>query len=222
MIILKNKIKLYSAILAGLMAFSTVTPTIASAAEFSNAENVVEEVHTINEDTTVEEEQTAEELQSLDQFVSVENNQFVLNLPDYVEIDDATYNALVSSIDTANTEVVNNNATIDPNTKTINTNEMTLFATKGYSSKKFWWGERATYSNTQTIKAVKEINVGAAKIALGAGGMAFIPVLNTAAATAGVTAGYLILLSSKMDAANKGRGVIVDVTWALIFTVKSR
>ncbi len=71
---LKKNLKFYSTIFVGLMVFSTATPTIASAATFSNEENVIEEVHNIDEQPTVE------EIQSLDRFVSVENNQFIFNL----------------------------------------------------------------------------------------------------------------------------------------------
>lgn len=177
----------------------------------------------LNDEThNIESQPTVEEIQSLDLFVFVENNQFVLKLPEGIEVDDVTYNAVVSSINKANEEITKNNATINEITKTIDTNEITLFSSQGYTSQKFWWGERGIYTNAQTNAAVKQGNVAAAQIGLGTAFLAFIPLLGPLAAGTGVTAAYITLLTSKMDAANNGRGVIVDMTWALVFTVKSR
>lgn len=214
---MKKKLKLMSVSFVALTLFSTATPTIASAAVYAEEEPVIVGIDNFAEEPTVD------ELQSLDKYVSVENNQFVLNLPENVVIDDVTYQSLVSNIAIANEEITNSNATINPVTKEITETGFVVFSSKGYRSQKFWWGERATYTNAQTNSAVKQLNVAAAQIGFGAVGLAFIPVVGTAAGgTAGITAAYLTLLSAKMDAANKGRGVIVDMTWALVFTVKSR
>lgn len=227
---MKKKLKLCSALLVGLMVFSMSTSTLASATTFSKEDKVVKEVQkkedkvakeVQKEVKNLEKQPTVEDIQSLDRFVSVENNQFIFSLPDHVEIDEATYEAVILNISMTNEEIAKNDGTIDPNTKVINTNEISIFSS-GYTSQKFWWGERATYTSAQTTRAVKDTYVAAAQIGLGTLGLAAIPFLQVLAVPTGITGGYLTLLASKMDAANKGRGVILDMTKALAFTVKSR
>lgn len=128
---------------------------------------------------------------------------------------------LEKHLEEINAQVTSGEVTINDDLS-ITSNMMTPYASKGYTSEKRWWGEIATYTNAQANKAVRDTAVAAAQFGFGALGLYAIPLLGVLAAPVGITGGYLTLLAAKMDAANKGRGVILNMTWAFAFTVKSR
>ena len=101
----------------------------------------------------------------------------------------------------------------------ITDKSFSTFASKGYTSKTFWWGERATYTNSQTKKAVEQLQDAATDINFIAVAIAWIPTLSV---PTGVTSAYCGKLAKSMKSKNKGKGVILDMTWALAYKVKSR
>lgn len=139
------------------------------------------------------------------------------NIPEDVYIEN-NVQELEEKFAEINAQVENGQVTVNDDLS-ITSNMMTTFASKGYTSKTFWWGERATYTNAQTKSAVKSINSAAVNIGFG-GAMAFF--LPLASVPAGVTAAYLYKVGNSMTNANKGRGVILDMTWALVYKTKSR
>lgn len=92
-------------------------------------------------------------------------------------------------------------------------------ASKGYTSKTYWWGERATYTNYQTKVAVKQLRDAAIDTAFNSVYAVIIPPV---AAVTSLTAAYLNKVAKSMENANRGNGVILDMTWALAYSVKSR
>lgn len=93
------------------------------------------------------------------------------------------------------------------------------FAEKNFTSEYFWWGERGTYTNQQAIDATKGVNKAAIDVGWIGALTAWIPGF---AGVTGVTSGYLYKLGSGMEAANKGKGIIIDMNWTLTYTIKSR
>lgn len=217
------KLKLGKVLFSGVMLFNVLAPTMISAEENDDlSNNVTNEVLKNNEESSVF------ELRSMDRFVSVENNQFVFNLPDNIEIDDGLYEDVISNISDVNEKIVNNNGTIDPDTKKVSFDEDMYISTlsseiKYISEETFWWGVRTTYTNSQTNHAVKSLNAAAAQGGLMGYALSYLPIFGQIAGGASaITGGYLGLIGSRMDLANKGNGVILDMTWALAFSVESR
>lgn len=80
-----------------------------------------------------------------------------------------------------------------------------------------WWGYDRKFNNAQAKAYMNQLNTAAAGAAIVAGlASPFPPV----AGIAGVQSGYWSLLSARVDANNKGRGVYVAVTYALVFNIK--
>lgn len=73
-----------------------------------------------------------------------------------------------------------------------------------------WWGYDRKFNNAQTTQYYNYL------LTLAAGGGAFLPPV---AAIAGVSSGYWALLATRVNANNKGRGVLVEVTWVAVFDV---
>jgi hypothetical protein len=90
---------------------------------------------------------------------------------------------------------------------------------KGYTSKTYWWGIRATYTDSQAKKAIKQLE-DASDHEQTLGTVLFW--LPPVAGIAGITGLYCKNLGKSMKSHNKGKGVILDMTWALTYKVKSR
>ncbi|AOH53367.1 hypothetical protein ABE28_003305 [Peribacillus muralis] len=117
-----------------------------------------------------------------------------------------------------NEQVANGQVEVNDDLSIID-KSFTTFASKGYTSKKFWWGERATYTNAQTKKTVGQLEDAGIDIAfIGAAYLLLPPI----AGGVGLTSAYCGKLAKSMKSKNKGKGVIVDMTWALAYKVKSR
>lgn len=135
-----------------------------------------------------------------------------------------TYNVveLEKSFEEINAQVASGVLTINDDLS-ITSNEIVTMSSKGYTSKRYWWGEKATYTNTQAKTAARQAQSAAVDTALITAGTLFIPVFGQGfAAISGLTSAYLFKLSDSMTVKNKGKGVIVNMTWALVFTVESR
>lgn len=104
---------------------------------------------------------------------------------------------------------INNDLTIE----TIGSSSRTVHGTWTYH----WWGYDQYFNNQRAIKFANEASTvaGGAGIATGIG-LWFPPV----GALFGVTSGYWTLVSARVTANNKGRGVYVGVTWAAIFNIE--
>ncbi|MED3759360.1 hypothetical protein P4555_09825 [Peribacillus frigoritolerans] len=94
-----------------------------------------------------------------------------------------------------------------------------LYASKGYTSKTYWWGKKATYTNAQTKSAVSSLEDAAFNVGSIAAATFWLPAI---AGVTGITGVYCGALAKKMKSKNKGKGVILNMTWALAYTVKSR
>lgn len=129
---------------------------------------------------------------------------------------------LEKSFEDINAQVASGLLTINDDLS-ITSNAIVTMSSKGYTSTTYWWGEKATYTNAQAKVAAQQAQSAAVDTALISAGTFFIPVFGSAfAGVGGLTAAYLFKLSDSITTKNKGRGVIVNMTWALVFTVESR
>lgn len=80
-----------------------------------------------------------------------------------------------------------------------------------------WWGYDRKFSNTQTTSYINQLNTAAAgAVIVGSVTGAFPPI----SGIANFQAGYWALLAARVAANNKGKGVYVGVTYALVFDVE--
>jgi hypothetical protein len=92
-------------------------------------------------------------------------------------------------------------------------------ASKGYTSKTYWWEVRATYSNSQAKTAIKQLQDAADHEQFLLASLFWLPPV---AGIGGIIGAYCQKLEKTMKSHNKGKGVILDMTWALTYKCKSR
>ncbi len=87
----------------------------------------------------------------------------------------------------------------------------------------FWWGYKTKLNSCDTAKVSSQAGTIAASGAITAVSLTVIggwfPPLIAVSAIPGLTSGYFWLLSERLNANNKGSGVIVDMTWATIYNI---
>ncbi|TMU83438.1 hypothetical protein FGG79_19715 [Bacillus sp. BHET2] len=130
---------------------------------------------------------------------------------------------LEESFKEINMQVANGQVVINGDLSITNKSNFKTFASakasKGYTSKTYWWGERATYTNSQTKTAVQQLQDAAIHEGFVAAALFWLPPI---AGVGGITGAYCGKLASSMKSHNKGKGVILDMTWVLAYSVKSR
>ncbi|WP_052340721.1 hypothetical protein [Bacillus haynesii] len=81
-----------------------------------------------------------------------------------------------------------------------------------------WWGYDRKFTHKQANGYISELNQGAAGATLAIGAAYALPPV---AGLGTMAAGYWNLLANRVDAHNGKKGVLVSVTWALVFSVES-
>ena len=93
-----------------------------------------------------------------------------------------------------------------------------------------WWGYTRYANNSNSKKMVKELNSKANGLS-GAGATAALvgcivpvtkPITAVISASNGIGSAYFKLVAEKIEDKNKGKGVIIKMTWAFVFTVQSQ
>lgn len=84
-----------------------------------------------------------------------------------------------------------------------------------------WWGQRRYASTSEAARISADFNSAAA---VGGGAAAITFWFPAVAVPSAVSAAYFALLASRIDSHNArtSRGVIIDVTWAFIFSVSTQ
>lgn len=80
-----------------------------------------------------------------------------------------------------------------------------------------WWGYDRNFTNTQSKEYMNQLYTAAGGAAIVAGATYWFPPIS---GILNVQAGYWGLLATRVGANNKGNGVYVAVTYALVFDVK--
>lgn len=209
----------------------TTMLTLGSLAPVAHAENVNENNNYLVEINELEsyslDESTPSFVLEVAPYV-YKNEQGLLSIDNNISEDMYIKNnveELEESFKLINEQVLAGKLTINDDLSITSNNMITTFSSnsKGYTSKKYWWGEKATYTNKQAKAAVKQTNSAAIDTALIGAGTLLIPVYGPGfAPIVGLTSAYLFNLADDMSKANKGKGIVVNMTWAFVYTVKSR
>lgn len=85
---------------------------------------------------------------------------------------------------------------------------------------KFWWGYSRWACDCESNKISADLNsMAAGETAAGAlVALLWVP----AGVVVGIDAAYWWYLASRIDANNRGRGVVIDVTWAKVFNINTQ
>ncbi|MEK5333535.1 hypothetical protein [Lysinibacillus sp. FSL W8-0992] len=220
--------KIFIFVLISIFLLPTVTTTLAQSYEPSIIEN-----GNIKEF----EKYTFEDILSLEPYIQVEDGFLVLNENDASEagIDSilikgqqeyfiflnqqVKINAISVSSDLTIQNLANNNHEYQSNT------HMRFARCKGIttSPEYFWWGYKTKLNSCDTAKVSSQAGTLAAGGAITAVSLnvlgVWFPPLVAVSAIPGLTSGYFWLLSERLNANNKGSGVIVDMTWATIYNI---
>ncbi len=219
--------KIFILVLITIFLLPTVTTTLAQSYEPSIIEN-----GNIKEF----EEYTFEDILSLEPYVQVQDGFLVLNENDASEagIDSILikgqqeYFIFLNQQVKSNAIRVSSDLTIQnlANNNEYQSNTLMRFARcKGVtaSPEYFWWGYKTKLNSCDTAKVSSQagtLGAGGTITATGLTGLGFwFPPLVAVGVISGLTSGYFWLLSERLNANNKGSGVIVDMTWATIYNI---
>lgn len=170
---------------------------------------------------------------SFDQYVKVENNKFVLEIPQNVHPDSQALANAQKSIDTANSNIASRNGSIDPNTKEItyssnsnpsNTLNSTseLAASSSYTTADFWWGTRYYFESNDAVYAMDHdldtLSAGYATL----GALGSLETAGAAAAVGTIGAAYFQKVKSDLDYMNNthpNNYLYMDVNYTGIYSI---
>lgn len=220
--------KIFILALLTIFLLPTVNPAVAQ----SYGPSVIE-----NNNRNDFQEYTFEDILSLEPFVHVEDGLLVLNengasdagidsvlikgqLEYFVFLNQQVkINAISISSDLTIQNLSNNNNGYQSNT--LKRSAWCIGVTT--SPEYFWWGYKTKLNSCDTAKVSSQagtLGAGGTITATGLTGLGFwFPPLAAVGVISGLTSGYFWLLSERLNANNKGSGVIVDMTWATIYNI---
>jgi len=173
---------------------------------FSQQQNEIKNLSTNQQDM----------IKSVQKYVTVNDGkiEFIKDIPQN-EYKKYNLEELQKHFNFLNSQVAQNKITINQDlsisSKTIST--LAVYGEWTYH----WWGYDRKFNNKQAKAYVNELNdlVAYGNLA-GAAAAALMPIVGGAVV---VTAQYYNLLANRVTANNKGNGVYVGMTWAIVFTV---
>ena len=173
-----------------------------------------------------QQEYTVEDIKALEPYISVENGHFVFDTESAAanNVDTELINGQCAYLDTLNFEADNGYLTINDDLS-IDTHAVQSRAGHWSScgggintaTTNYWWGYARYACDCETNRMSADFN-SCASVAGGVGivGAYFGPI---GALPGGLACSYWWLLASRLDANNHGRGVYVEMTWALVFDI---
>ncbi len=225
--------KIFILVLLTIFLLPTVTTALARGYEPSVMDFVIENDNNVKDFK----EYTFEDILSIEPYVHVEDGLLVLNETAAIEagIDNVLIKGQQEYFIFLNRQVEMNVISVSPdltihnlsnNNNDYRSNTLLRFAgCKGVtrSPEYFWWGYKTKLNSCDTAKVSSDagtIAAGGTITATGLTGLGFwFPPLVAAGVISGLTSGYFWLLSERLDANNKGSGVVVDMTWATIYNI---
>ncbi|MCY7782726.1 MULTISPECIES: hypothetical protein [Bacteria] len=178
-----------------------------------------------------EEQYDKEDILALEKYVSVKDGYFVLDSSKAKS--DGFKNDLVDGqqkyFEFLNSEISAGNLTVDKNLnitgqtqeqKNFKPADAEILKCKGKTtkSKTYWWGYSRKLNSCDSKKVATSFSSAssvAAGIAVAAAWFGIIP-----SVPPGLSAAYFGLVASRINANNNGKGVIADMTWAVVFNIK--
>lgn len=218
--------KLLIAILLTVFSFSTTVTAFAKTSEEPVAESISEKDYSMTD------------ILSLEKYIQVKEGLFVFDIQKALE-DGKDYNLVLGQqkyLEYLNQQVKDNVLKLSKDLTIENIKEndfsqrnmtgvLAKASCKGKSvaAKYYWWGYKTVLNSCETKKAISDANTVAAAGGIGGtslGGLGiFFPVLLIPGAISGATGSWFYLFATRLDANNKGKGVIVEMTWAAVFDI---
>lgn len=196
---------------------------------------VWEEVNTFSQELQIEEMSQNEFIEESNEFVEVSEDGLIeLELPDYLleRISEEEYGVYLEAINRINELIEQGDLKATKNGTLYETSDDELVVQGGNVDKMVyhWWGYTRYANNKNTKKIINRFNTvsnGAWVVCGGTASASYLfpvsaPYTGLVSGLTGMAAGYWGLLATRMSAKNKGKGVIVNMTWVLVFTVKSQ
>lgn len=215
-------------LLASSVLFTSLPLYTVQAAEIEEVKTELPEVTNYIENNNVEEITDDDFLNTIQDYIykSEDGTVQIRNLPIDIE---GTYaneiNSLVEYLNPLNEQVLNGEMIVTEDFNFISTENSGGFSTFASSPKKatiYWWGYQYVFNNAQGKQFANSMEDLAGNT-LTAGGMAsFFGVKQIGAALMLLGAPYYKQLAKKVRSKNTSKGVIVNITHASVFTVKSR
>lgn len=175
---------------------------------------------------TQQQEYTVEDIKALEPYISVDNGHFEFDSESAIanNVDAELINGQCAYLDILNAEADNGYLTIN-NDLSIDTHAIQSRAGhwsncgggKNTDVTNYWWGYARYACDCETNRMSADFN-SCASVSAGVGviGAYFGAV---GAIPGGLSSAYFWLLASRLDANNHGKGVYVEMTWALVFDI---
>ncbi|MCD6633474.1 hypothetical protein LSG16_11610 [Lactococcus cremoris] len=183
--------QVYVSLMASAILISVASPLMANADIVSS--NVTTEQISSNQASNF-----TDIKDHFDSYVSVKNNQYVLNLPENVQVNQNEFEQVVEQINAVNQQVQTNKLIINPVNKEIVSRASTL-KSSGYTFDTFWWGARYYFRSNA---AVYQMDHDLDNYTLGFGGVGVLAAIfsgGIAAAVAGAAGLYFQKMKSDLD-----------------------
>ncbi len=124
--------QIYVSLMTSAILLSAVTPIIVNA-------DVISSNGTTEQVSSNQASSFTDIKDHFDSYVSVKNNQYVLNLPENVQVNQNEFEQVVEQINAVNQQVETNKLIINPVNKEIVSRASTM-KSSGYTYGNFWWG----------------------------------------------------------------------------------
>ena len=196
---------------------------------------VWEEPNVFAQELQMEEMSQEAFIEESNEFVEVSEEGLIeLELPDDLleQISEEEYAVYLEAIDSINELIEQGELKATENGTLYETSDDELVVQGGNVDKMVyhWWGYTRYANNKNTKKLINRFNTasnGAWVVCGGTASASYLfpvsaPYTGLVSGLTGMAAGYWGLLATRMSAKNKGKGVIVNMTWVLVFAVKSQ
>ncbi|WP_236620782.1 hypothetical protein [Lactococcus lactis] len=124
--------QIYVSLMTSAILLSAVTPLIVNADVVTS--NVTTEQVFSNQASSF-----ADTKDHFDSYVSVKDNQHVLNLPENVQVNQNEFEQVLEQVNAVNQQIETNKLIINPVSKEI-VSRASTFKSSGYTYGNFWWG----------------------------------------------------------------------------------
>lgn len=182
--------QIYVSLMTSAILLSAVTPIIVNA-DVISSNGTTEQVSNRQASNTDVQGQ-------FEPYVSVEDNQYVLNIPENIQVSQTEFEQVVEQINAVNQQVETNKLIINPATKEIVSRASTL-KSSAYTFDTFWWGARYYFRSNA---AVYQMDHDLDNYTLGFGGVGVLTTIfsgGIAAAVAGAAGLYFQKMKSDLD-----------------------
>ncbi len=166
------------------------------------------------------------EISEVDQYVIVQNNRYVLSVPEETTMDSRVLHTASSMLERANNYVYVNNLTIDDDSKKISSGSSTeiMRAYAAHQTDQFWWGVRHIFRTNAAAEAFAS-DLETCSTAMGSVSAAYGLLFATGAGLAvslgasAVSAYCGMIANSVRSKKLQFAKIELDISWAFVYRV---